>query len=270
MRNLAYYFTNPFMLAKLGLAVLIAFTTELIRRMTANNPEGKLDERIDAVSGALARLHSTFIDDGIQLGLRKGAKLEKRRFRDGLVDKIRPVYNAVWEAFGDPSPEMEEVFPGGRSVWYHLRDGEVSNHLNILVSGIAEYEASLGADVLAKAEAVRDEWAVVYEASKAASGEKTATEAGKRDARENLEVELYLTIARLMTLFPRDPERFALYMQQHLLEGKSGSLSSPAGDNAAESTGGSTRSSSSVGSSSTPDSSSMASFTSGRSSSSGS
>ncbi len=227
MRILAYYFMNPFLLARLGIAVLIAFTTDLIQRMIANNPEGKLDERIDAVSAALAQLRTEFVDDGIQLGLRKGVKLEKRLFRSELADKVRPVYNAVWESFGEPSPEMEAVFPKGKAVWYYVRDDQVEDYLNIMVSGVAQYEPTLGADVLAEAESVRDEWVDLYEASETATGDKTATESEKREARENLEVELFKTIATLMLLFPRDPERFALYMQQHLLDGQSGPTPPP-------------------------------------------
>lgn len=41
---------------------------------------------------------------------------------------------------------------------------------------------------------------------------------GKKLARENLQLMLYLNLVKLMEMFPSQPEKLALYMMQHLLE----------------------------------------------------
>ena len=58
----------------------------------------------------------------------------------------------------------------------------------------------------------------VYTASETASGAKTTTEEGKKMARENLQIMLFLTLLKLAEMFPRQPEKLPLYMQQSLLE----------------------------------------------------
>ena len=41
---------------------------------------------------------------------------------------------------------------------------------------------------------------------------------GKKLARESLQLMLFLNLLKLAEMFPRQPEKLALYMQQHLLE----------------------------------------------------
>jgi hypothetical protein len=50
------------------------------------------------------------------------------------------------------------------------------------------------------------------------TGGKTTTQEGKKLARENLQWMLFLCLLKLAEMFPRQPEKLALYMQQHLLE----------------------------------------------------
>ncbi|MEZ5384138.1 MAG: hypothetical protein R3F13_01350 [Prosthecobacter sp.] len=61
-------------------------------------------------------------------------------------------------------------------------------------------------------------WVTIYTASEAATGSKTVSQEGKKLARENLQLMLFLNLVKLMEMFPRQPEKLALYMQQHLLE----------------------------------------------------
>jgi len=47
---------------------------------------------------------------------------------------------------------------------------------------------------------------------------ETPLSSGKRLARENLQLMLYLNLCKLMEMFPRQPEKLSLYMNQSLLE----------------------------------------------------
>jgi hypothetical protein len=62
-----------------------------------------------------------------------------------------------------------------------------------------------------------NEWVTVYAASEAATGAKTTTQEGKKLARENLQLMLFLNLLKIAEMFPRQPEKLALYMQQSLL-----------------------------------------------------
>lgn len=46
----------------------------------------------------------------------------------------------------------------------------------------------------------------------------TTSQEGKRLARENLQLMLFLNLLKLGEMFPRAPEQLNLYMQQSLLE----------------------------------------------------
>jgi hypothetical protein len=68
---------------------------------------------------------------------------------------------------------------------------------------------------------LKNNWATIYAASEASTGGKTTTQEGKKLARENLQLVLFLCLLKLAEMFPRQPEKLALYMQQHLLENPS-------------------------------------------------
>lgn len=80
------------------------------------------------------------------------------------------------------------------------------------------YQTTLGAPLVTKASAIKTSWVAIYAASENSTGAKTTTEEGKRLARENLQLMLYLNLCKLMEMFPRQPEKLSLYMQQSLLE----------------------------------------------------
>lgn len=63
-----------------------------------------------------------------------------------------------------------------------------------------------------------NDWTAILAASDSSTGAKTTTEQGKRLARENLQLVLFLNLLKLAEMFPREPDRLSLYMQQHLLE----------------------------------------------------
>ncbi|MFN0078828.1 MAG: hypothetical protein ACKVY0_20395 [Prosthecobacter sp.] len=46
-------------------------------------------------------------------------------------------------------------------------------------------------------------WVAVYNASETSTGVKTTTEQGKKQARENLQLMLFLNLVKLMEMFPR-------------------------------------------------------------------
>jgi hypothetical protein len=68
------------------------------------------------------------------------------------------------------------------------------------------------------ATALKANWLTVYAASEASTGSSSTTQDGKKMARDNLQLMLYLNLVKLMEMFPRQPEKMPIYMQQHLLE----------------------------------------------------
>ena len=94
----------------------------------------------------------------------------------------------------------------------------MSGHLQTIINGITAHQAQLGAPLVTKATNLKAAWVAIYTASESSTGAKTTSEQGKRFARENLQLMLYLNLAKLMEMFPRQPEKLSLYMQQSLLE----------------------------------------------------
>ncbi len=263
MRNLLYYLLNPFILGRFGLAAFVAFVTDHIQRMIAQNGTGTFTERIAATATALSALEDSTLSDDIQYGIRRGVKLAKDNFRAELPEAIRPIYGAVLSAFNDPSPEMRTVFPDGRSAVYDTRDDLLTGKLNFLVDGVTTLQPDLGVEVVNQATALRDQWVTLYAASEEASGGKSATEAERRAARREMADVLYVNLSYIMTLIPHEPERLGLYMQQSLLGGHN--TTTPPGGNPP--TGGSTSVSSMSTSSMSTSMSSMSASTSSMSTS---
>ena len=218
MRDLSRFLENPFDDQSVGVAKLIAFTTDHEGRMSSNNTGGELTARITATTSARELLQSMVTGDLTQLGLRKARKQAKNAYRDSLPSKVGKVLSGVEGRFGEDAPEVVECVPQGRSVFSSSTDDGLKSHLETLVNGVTAHAAELGAPLVAEATALLTGWNTVFNASESSSGEKTATEAEKRLARENLQLMLFLNLLKLAEMFARQPEKLALYMQQSLLE----------------------------------------------------
>lgn len=218
MRNLSRFLENPFDDPSIGIARLIAFTTDHVQRMIAGNQNGELSARITATNSSLTLVIDCVTDDQTHLGIRKARKQSKDEFRTNLPAAVARLVAAVEAEFGPDSPQVVECIPQGRSVFSSCRDDEVSGHLQTLINGITAHQAQLGAPLVTRATNLKATWVLAYQASEHSSGAKTTSEQGKRLARENLALMLYLNLVKLMEMFPRQPEKLALYMQQSLLE----------------------------------------------------
>ena len=218
MRNLSRFLENPFDDDGIGIAKLIAFSTDCLQRMIANNPSGELSVRITAITSSLGQVTDCVTDDQTKLGVRKARKMAKDAFRKSIPDNVAKIIATVTAEYGQGSPEVTECVPSGRSVFSDCQDDEVSGHLDTLINGVTAYQATLGAPLVTKATALKTAWVTVYNASETSTGQKTTTELEKKLARENLQLMLFLTLLKLAEMFPRQPEKLALYMQQSLLE----------------------------------------------------
>lgn len=218
MITLTRFLDNPFDSKEISLAELLAFSTDHLERMIANNPGGELSPRITATTSALDLVVDCTTDDTTRLGLRKARKLAKDNFRTALPAAVARLLGAVAYKYGPDSPEVLECCPSGRSIFSSCTDDTVENHLQTLVNAITAHAADLGAPVVAEATALMTGWATIYAASESSTAAKTTTQEGKKMARENLQLMLFLNLLKIAEMFPRQPDKLTLYMQQNLLE----------------------------------------------------
>lgn len=218
MRTLSRFLDVPFDDPAISLAELFSFSSDHLQRMIANDSGAALAARITATTSALALVQELWSDDQTQLGLRKARKMAKDAFRDALPAKVAKVVAAVVAHYGDDAPEVTECCPQGRTVFSRATDDQVAGHLQTLIDGVTAHAADLGAPLVAQAGAILTGWNAVYGASETATGAKTATMTEKNAARENLQLMLFLNLLKLAEMWPRQPEKLALYMQQSLLE----------------------------------------------------
>ncbi|MBL9155753.1 MAG: hypothetical protein JNK37_24970 [Verrucomicrobiales bacterium] len=218
MRDLSKFFVPPFDDKKISLARQIAFSTDHLQRMSANNPGGELTDRITATTSALNLVVDCFGDNETKLAQRASAKLVKDNFRQTIPGEVARIMGAVVAAYGDGAPQVLECCPHGRAVFSQCRDDEVQTHLNTLLTGVTAHAADLGAAVVTRATNLVNAWLTIYGASEASTGAQTTTQEGKNLARENLNLMLFLNLLTLAMMFPRQPEKRDLYMRQDLLE----------------------------------------------------
>ena len=218
MRDLHRYVENPFDDDGISLDELIAFSTDHLQRLIANNPGALFNARITATTTALAAVEGSTTDDQTKLGLRKARKDAKGAFRKALPEKVAMLHAAVVAKFGPSAPEVTECFPQGRTVFTSCTDDHVENHLQALINGLTAHQAQLGAPVVADAGGLLSTWMSIYGASESSSGAKTTTEAGKKTTRLNLQLELFKNLLTIALNFARQPEKLDLYMRQSLLE----------------------------------------------------
>jgi hypothetical protein len=221
MRTLASFLQNPFDDPNISMNELIAFTTDHLQRMSANNAGGELSTRIAATTSSLATVEDCVTDDQGRLGLRKARKQAKDDFRLQIPVDVKRIEAGFIAAFGADSPVLLEALPQGRTIFQTCRDDQVEVHLQTLLDAATTHQASLAPATLTQATTLKNNWVTIYQASEASTGSKTVTQEGKKLARENLQLMLFLNLLKLAEMFPRQPEKLALYMMQHLLENPS-------------------------------------------------
>lgn len=197
---------------------LVAFTTDNLQRMVANNLGSLFNARITATTTKLTAVESCLSDDQVKLGLRKGKKLVKDTFRKSLPGNVEKIWAVVVAQYGSSGPEVLECFPMGRKVFSDCTDDHVENHLQTLLTAVTAHQGDLGAAVVGNAGGLLSSWIAVYNASETSTAAKTTTQEGKKVARENLQLELFFNLLEIAKAFPRQPEKLALYMTQSLLE----------------------------------------------------
>ncbi len=218
MIDLHRFFEVPFDETGLGLDRLIAFTTDHLQRLISNNPGALFNGRINATTTALNAVEACTTDDMSKLGLRKARVQVKDTFREVLPEQVAKIFAAVAARYGMSAPEVAECFPFGRKIFSDCRDDKVENHLQALINGLTPHTADLGPQPLADAGGLLSTWLAVYAASESSTGAKTSTQEGKRNARLNLQLELFKNVLTLGLNFARQPEKLSLYMRQDLLE----------------------------------------------------
>jgi hypothetical protein len=218
MRNLAYYMENPFDDDGISLDELVGFSTDHLQRFISNNPGALWNVRITATQTALVVVENCTTDDQVKLGLRKGKKLNKAAYRKALPANIARIHGSVVGKYGPDSAEVLECFPQGRSIFGSCTDDHLENHLQTLVTGVTAHQADLGAQVVSDAGGLLSTWLVIWGASESSTGAKTTSQEEKKNARLNLQLELFKNLLTIALNFPRQPEKLPLYMQQSLLE----------------------------------------------------
>lgn len=219
MRDLTSFLRNPFDDPKISLPRLIAFSTDHLQRLSANNSGGEFAAFIAATSSALAQMEDSWTDDQGRLGIRMARKQAKRDFRQKTVPpSVERIEAAFIAAYTSSSPVLLEALPNGRTVFATCRDDELDIHLQTLLTVVNAHTADLPPAIVTLAATLRSNWLAVHSASESSTGAKTTTEQGKQLARENLQLMLFRNLLKLADLHPRQPEKLSLYMQQHLLE----------------------------------------------------
>ena len=218
MRDLTRFLVNPFDDPGISLAELMAFATDHLERMVVKNPGNALDARIAATTPALETVAACAGDDQVKLGVRRARKAAKDAFRAGLPEQTRRIEATLQSVFGVGSAQVQEAFPNGRTIFSVCTDDLLATHLQPMNTVVVANAAQLAPVIVTLSAGMVSTWNALHTQSETATAAKANTEAEKRAARAALQLQLYLNLAKLMELFPRQPEKLPEYMQQHLLE----------------------------------------------------
>lgn len=216
--DLNRFLENPFDDRGISLVEQLSFSSDHLARMIANNPGGILTTRITATASALTLVQNSATDDLTKKAIRRGRKQVKDTFRKTLVERVAMVHGAVVARYGPRSAEVAECFPEGRSIFSSATDDSLAQHAEALLNAVTAHAADLGAPLVTSVTDLVAEWGAVYAQSESSGGNATTSQEARKLARENLSLMLFLNLLKLAEMFPRQPEKLALYMNQSLLE----------------------------------------------------
>ena len=222
MRNLSRFLENPFDDRNISMDELLAFSTDHLQKVTSLNSGGDWDDHLPGLTSAIEQTLEFTGSDEIKLGFRKAKVAGKDAYRKALPGKISRIVSSFEGTFGDNPGLLQDLLlqllPSGQKIFHDCRDDRLVTHLDPVRAICTAQAAQLPAAIVTLAQSLHAGWDAVYDASESAKGQKNASAQARRAARENLQLMLYRSLIKLMELFPRQPEKLALYMQQSLLE----------------------------------------------------
>ncbi len=216
--DLSRFLENPFDSGKTSVAQLLAFTTDHLQRMVANDADGAFTARIAVTSTALGLVEDGLSDAKAKLGLRKARKQVKDDFHANLAESVARIGVAVAAKYGDDSPELTACLPQGRPVFSACRDDQVAAHLQTLIDGVTALQPALGPAALTDSQNLQAAWTTLYKASEISTTRKTGTQQSNNAARAGLQDVLFINLLEIARMFPGRPENLALFMQDGLLK----------------------------------------------------
>jgi hypothetical protein len=217
MINLNEFFQNPFNAEDISYSRLLNFSARSLGRMSINNPGGLLDAPIAALTAALSSTESGVSDVGIKAAIRLAKTQAKAGFREGLAATLRRVHGGVAAAYGDPSPELSECFPQGRTIYLNCKDEELDNKLDQLVACITPLQAQVGAAVVGLATTAKTQWAAIYSAQGSAKDAHELTTEARDQAKLVLTAALFDALLFVARQYPGDVVKCDYYFPQQLL-----------------------------------------------------
>jgi hypothetical protein len=217
MTNLHVFFEFPFPERDVSFSRLLKFGARSLSRFSTNNPGNVFDARIAATTAALANTETGVTDVGVKEAVKRAKTQAKESFREGLPPQIRRIHGAVAGAFGDPSPELTECFPDGRSVYRECRDEELNNKLAQLVECITPRSAQVGATIVTLATNLKTQWLAIFSAQDTAMSDRELMADQRDTARAALELELFLNVLAVATEFPGNVAMCDYYFPQQYL-----------------------------------------------------
>ena len=143
MRTLSTFLENPFDDPNISMPELVAFSTDCLQRLTANNAGGELTSHITAITSSLGVVEDCVTQDQGKLGIRKAAKMAKDNFRTDIIPaEVKRIEAGFIAAFGADSPILLEALPQGRNIFNTCRDDQVEVHLLTLHAAATTHAAS--------------------------------------------------------------------------------------------------------------------------------
>jgi hypothetical protein len=215
MQNLLDYFIISFADPNIAFTRLLTFAARSLGRLSKNNPGNIFDACIAATTVALADAESCVTDVGVKAAIRKAKTDAKDSFRATLPTHIRRIWGSVAGVYGDPSPELMECFPAGRSIFRDCKDEELNNKLAQLVACLANKTVDAGIKTLAQGQLTN--WDAIYTAQGDAKdnvNESTDVQDAKRAA---LALQLQKDVLTAALQFPGDFHKCNYYFPQQLL-----------------------------------------------------
>jgi hypothetical protein len=215
MQNLQDYFVIAFADPNLAFTRLLTFGARSLGRLSKNNPANVFDDIIAATTTALSNAESGVTDLGAKAAIKLAKTEVKDNFREALSPTIRRIQGSVTGVYGDPSPELTECFPQGRTVFHTCKDEELNNKLGQLVACLAN--KTVEADIKTLAQAQLTNWNAIYTAQGEAKDDVEVTAESQDAKRAALALQLYKNVLTVALEYPGDFAKCDYYFPQQYL-----------------------------------------------------
>jgi hypothetical protein len=196
---------------------LLAFASDHRGKLNANNPGGKYDALLAALTAAMADFQERFREEDREVNLRQEMTLRLAAARADALEFIREAEKILAYTYRASPEVMEEFYPYGMGEYTHATQQELCNLLARFRDAVEKHSGELPPGMPGEIAGLRQDYQAAYDNQKRQKGDVSGMRLASGRSRDALEDQLMRNLYALASDYLRRPAMAAVYFDESII-----------------------------------------------------